>query len=93
MSANAEASSSKPSKARDKELKSKHHSSKPHHEKHKSHHPREKREHRSKEKHHDKEKSGPFELRSSSLRLSIPPKFGGDMLAGVKEILDGMVMR
>lgn len=45
-------------------------------------------------KHREKsEKTGPFEHRTSRLRLSIPPKYGGDYLAGVKDILNGMLMR
>lgn len=39
------------------------------------------------------EKTGPFEHRTSRLRLSIPPKYGGDYLAGIKDILNGMLMR
>lgn len=39
------------------------------------------------------EKTGPFEHRTSRLRLSIPPKYAGDYLAGVQDILNGMLMR
>ena len=39
------------------------------------------------------EKTGPFEHRTSRLRLSIPPRYGADYLAGVKDILNGMLMR
>lgn len=47
-----------------------------------------------KSKHKDKsEKTGPFEHRTSRLRLSIPPRYGGDYLAGIKDILNGMLMR
>jgi hypothetical protein len=41
----------------------------------------------------DKDTSGPFEHRLSWMRLSVPPKFASDWLAGVREILDGMLMR
>jgi DNA-directed RNA polymerase I subunit RPA43 len=45
-------------------------------------------------KHKEKsEKTGPFEHRTSRLRLSIPPRYGADYLAGVKDILNGMLMR
>lgn len=40
-----------------------------------------------------KEKKGPFELHTSRMRLSVPPKYSGDWMAGVRELLDGMVMR
>jgi hypothetical protein len=39
------------------------------------------------------EKTGPFEHRTSRLRLSIPPRYGADYMAGVKDILNGMLMR
>lgn len=40
-----------------------------------------------------KEKLGPFEHRFSRLRLSVAPKFAADWLMGVREILDGLIMR
>jgi len=39
------------------------------------------------------ENTGPFEHRTSRLRLSIPPRYGADYMAGVKDILNGMLMR
>ncbi|KAL7418815.1 hypothetical protein Q5752_006499 [Cryptotrichosporon argae] len=35
----------------------------------------------------------PFELRVARMRLSVAPRFAGDWLAGVRETLDGMLMR
>ncbi|TYJ56729.1 hypothetical protein B9479_002499 [Cryptococcus floricola] len=43
-----------------------------------------------KEGKHDK---SPFEHRISRMRISVPPKFAGDVMMGVREQLDGMVMR
>ena len=40
-----------------------------------------------------KEKSGPFEHRLSRMRLSVAPKYSADWLVGVREVLDGMLMR
>lgn len=40
-----------------------------------------------------KTREGPFEHRRSKMRISIPPKFGGDYMAGVHEILNSMIMR
>lgn len=34
-----------------------------------------------------------FEHRESRMRLSVPPKFAADWLAGVRDVLDGMLMR
>ncbi len=53
---------------------------------------------KSKEKRHGDqrekgEKSRPFEHRLSSMRLSVAPKFSADWLIGVREALDGMLMR
>lgn len=68
-------------------------SSSTHHKSSKKHKDR-KEKTKDKSKHKDKsEKTGPFEHRTSRLRLSIPPKYGGDYLAGVKDILNGMLMR
>lgn len=36
---------------------------------------------------------GPFELRNLRMRLAVPPKFSSDYLDGVRETLDGMLMR
>ncbi|GMK56715.1 hypothetical protein CspeluHIS016_0305550 [Cutaneotrichosporon spelunceum] len=36
---------------------------------------------------------GPFEHRVQRMRLSVPPKYAADWLAGVNEKLDGMLMR
>ncbi|KAK1926056.1 hypothetical protein DB88DRAFT_480527 [Papiliotrema laurentii] len=38
-------------------------------------------------------KSSPFEHRTTRMRLSIPPKYALDWLSGVREVLDGMLMR
>nr|WRH23604.1 DNA-directed RNA polymerase I subunit [Naematelia aurantialba] len=46
-----------------------------------------------KDKSKDKERSGPFEHHLSRMRLSVPPKYSGDWLTGVREVLDGMIMR
>lgn len=68
-------------------------SSSTHHKSHKKHKDK-KEKSKDKGKHRDKsEKTGPFEHRTSKLRLSIPPKYAGDYLTGVKEILNGMLMR
>lgn len=39
------------------------------------------------------ERTGPFEHRRMRMRLSVPPRFSGDYMVGVREQLDGMVMR
>lgn len=68
-------------------------SSSTHHKSHKKHKSKDK-DRKDKGKHKEKsEKTGPFEHRTSRLRLSIPPKYGGDYLAGIKDILNGMLMR
>lgn len=36
---------------------------------------------------------GPFEHRVQRMRLSVPPKFSADWMEGVRETLDGMLMR
>lgn len=36
---------------------------------------------------------GPFEHRVQRMRLAIPPKFSADWMEGVRESLDGMLMR
>lgn len=36
---------------------------------------------------------GPFEHRIQRMRLSVPPKYAANWLAGVRETLDGMLMR
>ncbi|KAK4683891.1 DNA-directed RNA polymerase I subunit RPA43, partial [Tremellales sp. Uapishka_1] len=56
---------------------------------------------KSKSKHRDKHaaidkgkaKSSPFQHQQSRMRLSIAPKYSGDLMEGAKETLDGMVMR
>lgn len=77
---NAEASSSK-HKERKSKSKSKEH-------KHKS---------KSKERKSSKKVGasveGPFEHRVQRMRLSVPPKYAGNWLDGVRETLDGMLMR
>ncbi|WWC58225.1 uncharacterized protein I303_100763 [Kwoniella dejecticola CBS 10117] len=82
---NAQASSSKHKSKKDKS-----HS----HKKDKSH------KHKENSSHHvtassssSKSDKSPFEHRLSSMRLSIPPKFSIDMMEGVREKLDGMIMR
>ncbi|WVQ80314.1 hypothetical protein IAT38_002419 [Cryptococcus sp. DSM 104549] len=47
-------------------------------------------------KHKHKESKGdksPFEHRVSRMRMSVPPKFAADVMMGVREKLDGMIMR
>jgi DNA-directed RNA polymerase I subunit RPA43 len=39
------------------------------------------------------ERGGPFEHRRMRMRLSLPPRFSGDYMIGVREQLDAMVMR
>lgn len=61
------------------------------------------KEHKSKHKHSkssqpkveraNSQVEGPFEHRIQRMRLSVPPKYSADWLAGVKETLDGMLMR
>ncbi|WVR03528.1 hypothetical protein IAU60_000520 [Kwoniella sp. DSM 27419] len=48
-----------------------------------------------KSKHSSSSKSdkSPFEHRLSRMRMSIPPKFAADAMIGVREKLDGMIMR
>ncbi|OCF36187.1 hypothetical protein I316_02060 [Kwoniella heveanensis BCC8398] len=81
---NAQASSSKQQSKKDKS-----HSHSHSHKKdrtgssHKEHH------HHGSSK-HDK---SPFEHRLSRMRISVPPKFAGDTMSGVRENLDGMIMR
>ncbi|WVF66130.1 hypothetical protein IAT40_000869 [Kwoniella sp. CBS 6097] len=74
---NAQASSSKHKSKKDKSHK------KDRTESHKEHY----QHHSSK---HDK---SPFEHRLSRMRISVPPKFAGDTMSGVREKLDGMIMR
>lgn len=61
------------------------------------HKKRSKEERRSKKEHktsvHKAKVEGPFEHRVQRMRLSVPPKYAADWLAGVNETLDGMLMR
>ena len=85
---NAIASSSKPH----------HHPSSHHHKiksfksKHKDKTKRDKRKDGKQEK-ETEGRTGPFEHRLSRMRLSVAPKFSADWLIGVREQLDGMLMR
>ncbi|WWD22458.1 hypothetical protein CI109_106949 [Kwoniella shandongensis] len=87
--ANAQASSSK------HKSKSKHHdsgtkSSSKHHNKSNGETTKSKSSSSSSSSKSDK---SPFEHRLSRMRLSIAPKFGADVMSGVREKLDGMIMR
>ncbi|WVQ93758.1 hypothetical protein IAU59_000835 [Kwoniella sp. CBS 9459] len=78
---NAQASSSKHKSKKDKS-----HS----HKKDKATSQKESHHHHSSSSKHDK---SPFEHRLSRMRISVPPKFAGDTMTGVREKLDGMIMR
>jgi hypothetical protein len=101
MSENALASSSKhKSKEHRKDKSSSKHKSKRDKKDGKS-----KSKHSSKDKHKERKgkggdkrgqgvgMDGPFEHRISTMRLSVAPRFAGDLVSGVKETLDGMLMR
>lgn len=47
----------------------------------------------SKEKSEKKEKDTPWVHRRCRMRLSIPPKYADDWLLGIRDVLDGMLMR
>lgn len=83
--ANAAASSSKHKKDKSKE---KHHREKHHSDKSKL-----KKDKKSKSEKHEKGEKSPFEHREMRMRLSVPPKFAGDVMAGVRDQLDGMIMQ
>ncbi|OXC85745.1 DNA-directed RNA polymerase I subunit RPA43 [Cryptococcus neoformans AD1-7a] len=83
--ANATASSSKHKKDKSKE---KHHREKHHSDKSKL-----KKDKKFKSEKHEKGEKSPFEHREMRMRLSVPPKFAGDVMAGVRDQLDGMIMQ
>lgn len=83
-----------------------HASSSKDHSKHKKHHAKDKdghshtHKHKSKshgskhsQPHEKKEKASPWEHRKCKMRLSIPPKYAEDWLSGIRDVLDGMLMR
>ena len=63
------------------------------HKEHREHKEKSKHKHHDKDKKSEKSKSAPFEHRLSRMRLSVPPKYAGDWLAGVREVLNEMLMR
>ncbi|KAE8543166.1 hypothetical protein D1P53_000653 [Cryptococcus gattii VGV] len=83
LNATASSSKQKKNKSKDKHNKEKHHSDKS----------KSKKDKKSKSEKHEKGEKSPFEHREMRMRLSVPPKFAGDVMAGVRDQLDGMIMQ
>ncbi|KIR37292.1 DNA-directed RNA polymerase I subunit RPA43 [Cryptococcus deuterogattii 2001/935-1] len=83
LNATASSSKQKKDKSNDKHNKEKHHSDKS----------KSKKDKKSKGEKHEKGEKSPFEHREMRMRLSVPPKFAGDVMAGVRDQLDGMIMQ